>query len=159
MWQFSNWRCCSYHTASKSTYRLYIYVTQLDLLFKSPSWNYNSTTGSKLCDSVKGLLVLFSVLNGDVKQYYKDGYETFPKTYSGFEKCGWADAMSESKGIYKREVLIEKPGKSLKHSPSPTPPMETSDDDTTRNFHAFSAECDRRMGMMSLQQVAMMSKQ
>lgn len=68
MWWGSNW-CCSHHAASKYTFRVYIYITELDLLFRGPTFNYNSTTRRKLKDSIKGLLILCSILNEDVKEY------------------------------------------------------------------------------------------
>ena len=44
--------------------------------------------------------------------------------YSHLEKCGWAQAMSESNASYKQEIKIEKPGPSSTHSPNPAAPVE-----------------------------------
>ena len=98
----------------------------MDLLFKGPLFNYNSTTPRKISDSVKGLVVLCSILNDDVKEYLMLMYDRHKESYSSCKKCGWAKAMRDSNAAYKQEVLIEKPGLSSTHSLSPTP-VEASD--------------------------------
>ncbi len=69
--------------------------------------------------------------------------------FSCFEKCGWAKAMSESKASYKQEVMIEKPGLSSTHSPSPTPVEETSDDDFAMNMDQWNGEFQRKKAKVS----------
>ena len=127
MWCISYGRWCSYHAASKFTFRVYIYIKGLDLLFSGPKFNYNSTVRTKLRDSIKGLVVLRSILNEDVREYFKACCDAFQTKFSRCEKCGWAKAVTESNASYKREMLIEQPGLSSPYSPSPTPEEETSD--------------------------------
>ena len=99
-----------------------------DLLFKFPTFNYFSMTSSKITDSIKGLLVLYSILNWKVKDYQKKFLEAQPDLYTPFEKCGWAKALMESNASYKRELLIEKPGTTSERSPSPITHATDKDD-------------------------------
>ena len=81
-------RCCSYHTASKHTIRPYMYIRGKDLLFKFPKFNYQSTTSTKLKDSLKGLLALFCILNLDLKKYHEGMVETRLVNFTTLAKCG-----------------------------------------------------------------------
>ena len=114
-------RCCSYHAASKYSFRVYVYIRQLDCLCKGPKFNYNCIKAAKLEDSIKGILVLWSILNYDIIKFHESsGYSQYWSKLKDRE-CGWAKALKESQASYKRKMLIEKPGQSLsKQSPSPT---------------------------------------
>ena len=61
-------------------------------------------------DSIKGLLVLSSILNDDVKEYFRQSCAEFKNRFERLEKCGWAQAMKESRASYKQEVKIENLG-------------------------------------------------
>ena len=137
--------CCSYHTASKYTFHVYTYIRGLDLLFKGPAFNYNSTTRRKLYDSVKGLVALCTILNDDVKEHFRLSYDAFKEKYRSVD----AKAMRKSKAAYKQEVLIEKPRLSSTHSPSPTP-VETCDDDFAMNAVQWYEGLQRKKAKVSL---------
>lgn len=56
----------------------------------------------------------------------------------------------EKAKLLKQEVMIEKPGLSSTHSPSPTPVEEASDDDFAMNMVQWNAEFQRKKVKVSL---------
>lgn len=124
-----------YHTASKNTFRAYIYLRTMDLLFKSPAFHFNSRNPVKLMDSVKGLLVLHTILNGDVKGYFKYFHEQKHFHEHKYQKCGWAQAIKDANASYKKEIIVEKLEPRNEHSPSPTPYEEVSDEDEIKKLY------------------------
>lgn len=122
-------RCCSYLTGSKYTIRPYMYIKALDLLFKFPKFNYHSTTSTKLRDTAKGLMVLYSILNLEPKEFY----EYMGTNFEGLHKCGWASAMQTAKASYSTNLFIEQPGDAVKGTPPPENQEATSEDEGAVN--------------------------
>ena len=78
-----------------------MYIKELDLLFKLPSFNHHSLTARKLLGTVKGLVVLYCILNSDVKYWYRDLVNQGVGDLKHLTKCGWTDALESSKAEYK----------------------------------------------------------
>ena len=101
-----------------------MYIKELDLLFKLPHFNYHSVTPHKIRGTIQGLVVLYCILNSDVKSWYRECGE-----FQNLTKSGWTDAFNASKAVYKRDILVEKPGEQRKRK-SPTAPLnELASDD------------------------------
>ena len=77
-------------------------------------------------------------------------YDTYKEKVSNLKKCGWAKAMRESKASYKQEVMIDKPGLSSRHSPSPTLVQETSDNEFTMEVAQWNSEVQKKKVKLSL---------
>ena len=111
----------------------------MDVLLKTPAFIYNSRNREKLVHNVKGLLILHTVLNCDVKEGLL--CHTGAIDPRKFTKCGWANAVKDANASYKQELLVEKPGKTKQRSPSPELCEESSDDEcmtvlsTLNNFN------------------------
>ena len=117
-----------------------MYIKELDLLFKLPSFNYHSTTGKKLLGTIKGLVVLYTVLNTNVKKWYRMSGGDF-KTLT---KCGWTNALESSKAVYKSEIMVEKPGQ-VEERKSPSPPVnEQASDEIIQEMMSNSKSFKRR---------------
>ena len=82
----------------------------------SASFDCNSTTGRKLKDSIKGLVMLHTMLNGDIKELFEHMHQLYGEEFRGLEKCGLANAMRVKKASYKCHVKVQKPGQSKTHS-------------------------------------------
>ena len=126
-----------YHIASKDKFRVYIYIKTRDVLLKSPAFIYNSKNPRKLVDSVKGLLVLYTILNFDVKGTFKYLCDNGAFDFRKCKKCGWANAIKAAKASYKKEILVEKPGGKNVHSPSPEVCEEGSDNEEQKSLTSF----------------------
>ena len=85
-----------------------MYIRAGDLLLKFP---YKSTTFGKLRDTVKGLLVLYSILNLEPKEFYTYMDPRGELNLEGLKPYGWAHAMKTAKASYSTDLLIEKPGR------------------------------------------------
>lgn len=106
------------HTASKNRFRPYMFIKELDLLFKFESFNYHSLTPRKLIGTIKGLVVLYCILNCDVKTWYKTSMKK-SSNFQNLKRCGWNDAFESSGGAYKDSLLVETPGPKKAKTPSP----------------------------------------
>lgn len=103
-----------------------MYIKALDLLFKFPKFNYHSIATTKLRDTTKGLIVLYSILNLKPTEFY----EYMGANFGGLHKCGWASAMQATKASYSKELVIEQPGGAVKGSPPPENQEATSEDES-----------------------------
>ena len=66
-----------------------------------------TTTQLNPMDSVQGLLVLHTILNGDVKGLFKCLCDKGPVNVQKYQKCGWAEAVKDANASYKQEMTIE----------------------------------------------------
>ena len=141
------------HAASKSTFRPYVYIRSMDFLFKLPKFNYASGTPTKIEDSIKGLLVLYSILNSDMKMYYRrllDGDHPGVAKFRNFGVCGWAQAVKDNNASYKQEILIEKPQQTSNRYPSPILQEEVNDDQGVVEMEAFNLQVQRQIEEMTI---------
>lgn len=83
--------------------RPYVYIRPKDVLIRFPRFNYRSTSVKKQRDTIKGLLVLYSLLNVDCKDYHKSF------SLDGLPQCGWAKALKDAGGAYSDRLQIQKP--------------------------------------------------
>jgi hypothetical protein len=102
-----------------------MYIKELDLLFKLPRFNYHSVTSNKILGTIQGLVVLYCILNTDIKLWYRECGD-FPQ----LRKSGWTKAFNASKAAYSSEIVVEQPGDHRERT-SPTPPLneEASNDE------------------------------
>lgn len=84
--------------ATRTRFKLYFYIRPLDLLFRSPSFQFRGGTKT----SLTALVVLYSVLNMDYRGFYKRLLGTKGVC------CGWAEALRLSGASFRNSVLVQK---------------------------------------------------
>lgn len=106
-----------------------MYIKEIDVLLKLPSFNYSSFSKRKILGTVKGLIVLYTILNINPEVHYRAVEKEGNYKLQCLKKCGWTQALEESKGEYSCELVIDKPGMFPDKSPSPPANETTSDDE------------------------------
>lgn len=102
------------YIASRHSIRPYVYIRPKDVLIRCPRFNYRSVTINKQRDTLKGLLILYGLLNLDCKDYYKSF------SLDGQPQCGWAETLKDAGGAYSNRIQIQKSSETNSdRSPSP----------------------------------------
>lgn len=126
------------YIASRHSIRPYVYIRPKDVLIRLPRFNYRSVTVNKQRDTIKGLLVLYGLLNLDYKDYHKSfSLDQQPQ-------CGWAKTLRDAGGAYSNTLQVQKTEASPERSP---PPIRDEDNCSEEEINQMFQLCDKISAM------------